>query len=293
MEFKEKLKAGRFVILAELNPPKGVDTKEFLENALILKGRVDAILVTDMSGSIMRMSSICASRLLLEKGVTPIFQISSAHKNRLAIQGDLLGAYALGLTNLFAIKGGDPSIGDHYEAKAVYDLQLMDLLDIIKRLQEGYDQAGADLVGAPQFCSGTIVNAGVKEHVLDLEIMEMEEKVRKGVDYFITTPVFDLTAFSEFKKKISHFTVPVIASVITVIILKSAGMARYINKHMEGVKVPDSTINRIIQSPDKMKVSVEIASELIKGLKEFCQGVLIIPIGWETRIPQILDSSAL
>jgi 5,10-methylenetetrahydrofolate reductase len=286
MSFKEQLESGKFVIVAELQPPKGSDLSELFEYAGLLKGRVDAINVPDLQNAIMRLGSLSVCTLLKAKGMEVIFNLSCSDRNRLALQSELLNASVLSLKNVFLIQGNPPSIGDHFEAQAVFDLDLMGLLGAAKRLQEGYDLMGNDLQGKPQFCLGTQINASAKGHVLDLEVMDMEKKIRMGVDFFFTNSIYDVSLFEPFIKKVAHFKVPIIAGVT---LLKSVGMARYVNKHVEGASIPDSLIDQLMKASDKQRASLEIAAGLIKELKGLCQGVQIISIGWEKQIPTLLD----
>jgi 5,10-methylenetetrahydrofolate reductase len=286
MSFKERLESGKFVVVTELQPPKGRDLSELFEFADLLKGRVDAINVPDLQNAIMRLGSLSVCTLLKEKGMEVIFNLSCSNRNRLALQSELLNASVLSLKNVLLIQGDPPSIGDHFEAQAVLDLDVMGLLGAAKRLQEGYDLMGNDLQGKPQFCLGTQINATAKGHVLDLEVMDMEKKIRMGVDFFFTNSIYDVNLFEPFIKKVAHFKVPVIAGVT---LLKSVGMARYVNKHVEGASIPDSIIDQLMKASDKQRASIEIAGGLIKELKGLCQGVQIIPLGWEKQIPAVLD----
>ena len=290
MSLKERLESGKFVVVTELQPPKGNNLSELFENAELLRGRVDAINVPELQNAIMRIGSLSVCTLLKSKGMESIYNLSCSDRNRLALQSELLDASALGLTNVLLLQGDHPSIGDHFEAQAVFDLDVMGLLNAAKRLQEGYDLMGNDLQGKPQFCVGAQVNAGAKGHVLDLEIMDMEKKIRMGVDFFFTNSVYDLSLFEFFAKKVAHFKVPIIAGIT---LLKSVGMARYINKHVEGTSIPDPIIDQLMKASDKQKTSIEIAGGLIKELKGLCQGVQIIPIGWEKQIPALLDHVGL
>ncbi len=290
MSLKERLESGKFVVVAELQPPKGNNLSELFENAELLRGRVDAINVPQLQNAIMRIGSFSVCTLLKSKGMEPILNLSCSDRNRLALQSELLDASALGLTNVLLLQGDHPSIGDHFEAQAVFDLDVMGLLNAAKRLQEGYDLMGNDLQGKPQFCVGAQVNAGVKGHVLDLEIMDMEKKIRMGVDFFFTHSIYDASLFETFAKKVAHFKVPIIAGIT---LLKSVGMARYINKHVEGTSIPDSIIDQLMKASDKQRASIEIAGELIRTLKPLSQGVQIIPIGWEKLVPALLDHVGL
>jgi len=290
MSFKEQLESGKFVVVAELQPPKGNDLTELYEYAELLKGRVHAINVPNLQNAIMRLGSLSVCALLRARGMEAIFNLSCSNRNRLALQSELLDASALGLTNVLLLQGDHPSIGDHFEAKAVFDLDVLGLLGAAKRLQEGYDLMGNDLQGKPQFYLGAHVNAAAKGHVLDLEVMDMEKKIRLGVDFFFTNSIYDPSLFEPFIKKVTHFKVPIIAGIT---LLKSVGMARYVNKHVEGASIPDSIIDQLMKASDKQKTSVEIAGGLIKVLKSLCQGVQIISIGWEKQIPAVLDFAGL
>jgi methylenetetrahydrofolate reductase (NADPH) len=286
MSFKEQLESRKFVVVAELQPPKGNDLAELYEYAELLKGRVHAINVPNLQNAIMRLGSLSVCALLKARGMEVIYNLSCSDRNRLALQSELLDASALSLKNVLLLQGDHPSIGDHFEAQAVFDLDVMGLLGAAKRLQEGYDLMGNDLQGKPRFCVGTQINAAVKGHVLDLEVMDMEKKIRLGVDFFFTNSIYDVGLFEPFIKKVAHFKVPIIAGIT---LLKSVGMARYVNKHVEGASIPDSIIDQLMKASDKQKTSIEIAGGLIKALRLLCQGVQIIPIGWEKQIPSLLD----
>jgi 5,10-methylenetetrahydrofolate reductase len=286
MSFKEQLESGKFVVVAELQPPKGNNLSELYEHADLLKGRVDAINVPDLQNAIMRLGSLSVCTLLKVRGLETVYNLSCSDRNRLALQSELLNASALGLKNILVLQGDPPSIGDHFEARAVFDLDVMGLLSATKRLQEGYDIVGNDLQGRPQFCVGTLINAAAKGHVLDVEVMDMEKKIRLGVEFFFTHSIYDVSLFEPFIKKAAQFKVPIIAGVT---LLKSVGMARYVNKHVEGAFIPDSIIDQLMKASDKQKASIEIAGGLIKALKPLCQGVQIIPIGWEKQIPALLE----
>ena len=290
MTFKECLDSGKFVVVAELQPPKGNDISEVFQNADLLKGRVDGINVPELQNAIMRLGSLSVCALLKAKGMEVIFNLSCSDRNRLALQSELLSASALGLKNVLILQGDHPSIGDHFEAQPVFDLDVIGLLGAARRLQEGYDLMGNDLQGKPQFCVGTYVNAAAKGHVLDLEIMDMEKKIRSGADFFFTHSVYDVSLFEAFVKKVAHFKVPIIVGIT---LLKSVGMARYVNKHVEGASIPDPIIDRLMKSSDKQQTSIEIAGDLMKSLRPLCQGVQIVPIGWENLIPALLDHVGL
>jgi methylenetetrahydrofolate reductase (NADPH) len=290
MSFKERLESGEFIVVAELQPPKGNDLSEIFKNAELMEGHVDAVSVPDLQNAIMRLGSLSACALLKAKGTEVIYNLSCSHRNRLALQSELLNASALGLKNVLILQGDHPSIGDHFEAQPVVDLDVMGLLEVAKRLQEGYDLMGNDLQGKPRFCIGTMVHATAKGSVLDREVMDVEKKVQSGVDFFFTSSVYDANLLETFVKKVAHFKVPIIVSIT---LLKSVGMARYVDKHVEGASIPDSIIDKLMRASDKREASIEIAGDLIKALRPLCQGVQIIPLGWENLIPSLLDQMGL
>jgi methylenetetrahydrofolate reductase (NADPH) len=288
MSLREQLESGKFIIVSEIQPPKGIDTRELLENADFLKGRVDFVVVPDLQNAVMRLGSLATCYLLKQKGIRPILQIACRDRNRLALQSDLLNAAAFGIENVLVVKGEDPSLGDHPEAKPVFDLTSIELISVIQGLQKGHDMAGNDLDGFPQFFVGAEVNPGLEPGALELEIADMEKQIRNGANFFLTPAIFDAGLLEKFMKKVQHLKVPIFAGVT---ILKSAGMARYMNRVMKGVFVPEETITTLLKAPDKLKASTEIASSLIKEVKNLCHGIYMIPIGWEKRVPAILDAA--
>ena len=286
MELKGKLEAGDFTILAEIEPPKGVDVSIMLENVKKVKGRVDAFVVPEMSNAVMRLSALGGSMILQANGFQTIMQMCCRDRNRLALQADLLAAYACGVKNIMAVTGEDPSFGDHHQAKAVYDIDLLEMLRTIQKLQAGTDMAGVDLQGAPSFLVGSTVNAGAKDKELELEITELNKKTDAGVKFFLTPPLFDISSIEPFLKRIDRSKTIIIP---TVLLLKSVGMARYIDRNVNNVYLPGTIIERIMKSPDKVRECVNIASEMVSALKkEGFNGVLLSTIGWEKRLPDIL-----
>ena len=226
MPLQEQLTSGKWITVVELQPPKGVDLSELHQHADQWKGRVDAISVPDLQNAIMRVGSLAVSSLLKAGGIEPIFTLSCANRNRLTLQSELLGASAMGLKNLLILPGDPPSMGDHLEAQPVSDLDVMGLLGAAKRLQEGYDLAGNELHGKPEFFVGASACLTAKGDALDRELVEMEKKIGVGVQFFVTSSVYDVDLFANFVKKASRFRVPILAGVT---LLKSVGMARYIN----------------------------------------------------------------
>lgn len=289
MNFQEKILLGQFVVTSEIGPPKGIETKILLEDAQLIRGRVDGINVTDLQSSVMRLGSLAVSFQLKQEGFEPIYQLTCRDRNRLALQSDLLSAAALGIKNVLILTGDHTTSGDHPEAKPVFDLDSVQLLQVAKRLESGFDMKQNKLDGAsPEFFLGAVVNPGADP--LDLQIMKMEKKIDAGAEFFQTQAVYDIKTFEKFLSKIKHKKMPVIAGIV---LLKSAGMARYMNKNVAGVFVPDNLIKEMEEAKDKVAQSIDIASRLIKELKPFCQGVHIMPIGWNNIVPRVLDASGL
>ncbi|MDD5196152.1 MAG: methylenetetrahydrofolate reductase [Candidatus Omnitrophica bacterium] len=289
MTFKEKLQSGKFAVTSEIGPPKGIDTKQLLEDAELIRTRVDAINVTDLQSSVMRLGSLAVCFLLKQKGFEPIYQLTCRDRNRLALQSDILSAGALGIENLLLLTGDHPALGDHPEAKPVFDLDSVQLLQVVQKLREGSDMQGNKLIGEPpKFCMGAVVNPGADP--LEPQIMKMEKKIVAGAEFFQTQAVYDLKVFENFLDKTKHLKTKILAGIV---LLKSAGMARYMNKNVAGVSVPEDLIKEMEETKDKTAQSVEISSRLIKKLRPACDGVHIMPIGWDKVVPAVLDASGL
>ncbi|MCK9572634.1 MAG: methylenetetrahydrofolate reductase [Candidatus Omnitrophica bacterium] len=289
MNFKEKIKSGKFLLSAEIGPPKGIETEKLLAEAALISSRVDVINVTDQQSSVMRLGSLAVCALLKQKGIQPVCQLTCRDRNRLALQSDLLSAAALGIENLLILTGDHPSAGDHPEAKPVFDLDSVQLLQVARRLESGVDMNSNKLEGTPpRYCLGAAVNPGADP--IELQIMKMEKKIAAGAEFFQTQAVYDIKAFENFVSKIKHLKVPLMASIV---LLKSAQMARYMNEFVAGVSVPDDLIKEMEGARDKAQTSIAIASRLINQLKPICQGIHIMPIGWGKYIPDVLDAAGL
>ncbi|MDX1815955.1 MAG: methylenetetrahydrofolate reductase [Thermodesulfobacteriota bacterium] len=288
MGLQESLASGKFVLTSEIGPPKGIHIEEMMADAELLRGRVDAINVTDLQSSVMRLGSLAVCHLLQEKGLEPIFQMTCRDRNRLGLQADLLSASVLGIKNVLALTGDYASLGDHPQAKPVFDLDSVNLIGVVKKLESGTDMVGNSLSGAPKFFVGAVVNPGANP--LEAQLIKMEKKIQAGASFFQTQAVYDVQAFEQFMKRASPFKVPILAGII---LLKSAGMARFMNKNVAGVFVPEPLVQRMAKAQDREKTSIEIAAELIRELKGMCQGIHLMPIGWEKKIPAVLDLASV
>ena len=291
MPLQEKIKSGKFVVLGELEPPKGSDFSNLLTSAGQTRGRVDAFVVPEMANAVMKAGSLGGCACLQKEGIETVLQVCCRDRNRLAIQADVLAAAGLGIENIMAVSGVDITYGDHPQARAVNDLNLMELLATLQTLQGGKDMAGIELRGTPRFCIGSTIDAGAAGGLLEMEIENIDKKIDYGVQFFVTNPIFDLRRFQQLMKRIHSDKISIIP---TVLLLKSAGMARYIDRNVKGISIPSEMIRNIQKAPDKVKECIRIAGEIISRIKEMgLAGVLISTVGWEDRLPQILDEARL
>ncbi len=293
MSLQSQLEAGKFAITTEVGPLKGTDVTEVEEVAELLKGRVNAANATDQQSSVMRLGSLATCVLLKKGGLEPVLQMTCRDRNRLALQSDLLSAWVLGIKNVLAITGDLPALGDHPQAKPVYDLDAVQLLWTIGKLNGGHDMVGNELKGKPSFFTGAVVKvASDTEAALELQIAKMEKKIAAGARFFQTQAVYEVETFVRFMKRVEGFKVPVLVGIIP---LKSAGMARFMNKNVSGIFVPEGLIKKMAEAKpeERTQTGIQIAADLIKDLKGLCQGVHIMAIGWEKKVPAILDAAGL
>ena len=286
--FAEALSSGKAVVTCELNPPKGTELSLVFKKAEHLKDEVDAFNITDSAGSRMTMAPVAVSHLLLDRGIETILQITGRDRNRIALQSEMLAAHALGITNLLCMTGDPPGAGDHPEAKPVFDLGAVELLQAARGLSRGADFSGSELWGAPDFFPGAVANPGAPD--LDTELARMGEKIEAGAMFFQTQAVYEPASFERFIRGAERFEVPVLAGLI---VLKSARMARNLNANLPGVSVPDSIIREMDEAEDRRAKSAEISGRIIREVREMCAGVHIMAIGWESTIPQILENAGL
>ena len=287
MRLEQKLDAGQFAILAEMEPPKGVDITAMIAHGSLVKGKVDAVIVPEMSNAVMRMSSLGGAMVLQKKGLETVMQVCCRDRNRIALQADLLAAYACGITSVMAVTGEDPGFGDHHQARSVYDIDLLELLHAIQGLQDGKDMAGIELAGAPRFLVGSKIEAATRARSPEVELAAMKKKVDAGARFFITPPVFDLSVIDPFRKRFPDEKVNIIP---TVLLIKSLGMASYMAANVSSIYVPETLIDRIQNAPDKVRECVRIATEMVAQIKSAgYAGVLIATIGWENKLPEILE----
>ena len=291
MLLQEKIKSGNFVVLGEFETPKGADFSPFLKNANQVKGRVDALVVPEMGNAVLKASSLGGCALLQKEGIETVFQTCCRDRNRLALQADLLAASALGIKNVMATPGGDIRFGDHPQARTVNDLDVIELVETLQKLQNGKDLAGIELRGTPTFCLGSTMDTNAPGGLLEIELDNLTKKIDLGVEYVITNPIFDARRFEQFVKRLDTTRVAVIP---TVLLLKSAGMARYIDRNVKGISIPPELIRSIQKAPDKVQECINVAANIILRLKDLgVAGVMISTVGWEERLPRVLEEANL
>ena len=296
-KLQEKLATGQFVVTGEIGPPKGINIEPVMHEAEeYLKDSVTAVNVTDIQTAVMRAGSMVGCKLLIDRGIEPVFQMVCRDRNRLALQSDLLSAALLGIENVLALTGDHVVMGDHQDAMAVYDLDSVGLLKAMSTLEAGSD-LGVDmkgnpneLDGAPTFFKGCCVTPCAPN--VNAQIAKLEKKVAAGAQFVQTQAVYEPAAFEEFMNGISHIDVPILVGIV---MLKTAGMAKYMNRGVPGVSVPDAIIQRMSDAAkeDRQKVSIEICGELVASMKDCCQGAHLMTLGWDHCVPDIIAAAGL
>lgn len=283
-----KLKEGSFVFTSELGPPKGVLLDGLKTKVQILKESVTAANVSDLQGSNLSLNSLSVSHILSDLGLEPVMQVTCRDRNRLALQSDILSAYVLGIRNILCLTGDYITIGDHPKAKPVFDLDSVTLLDVIRKLESGFDMAGGELKGKPHFFKGAAVNPEADSKAsFELQIIKMKKKVDCGAEFFQTMPIFNTGKFKAFIDRVRSLDidVPIIAGIQ---LIKSEKMANYLNKYIPGISVPGWIIEKILKASDKVDMSINIAAGIINGIKPLCSGIHIGAQGWEQHIPDLI-----
>lgn len=287
---REVLDQGQFAVTIEYNPPKGTNISALLENAKGLVGRVHGVNVTDNTAAVMRAGSLPVCRLLYEMGHDPVMQMTCRDRNRLAMQSDLLGAHLLGIRNVLCLTGDYPTVGDHKDAKPVYDLDSVQVMQLVRGLNNGQDMAGNKLDGATDFTIGAAITP--EADPLGPMLVKFETKVRAGAQFFQTQAIYHPERFASFMQSVRRFKVKVLAGIL---LLRSAKMAEFMNTNIPGVSVPDDMIRELRAAGDKhaLEVGVEIAVRTIKAVRPHCDGVHIMAIKAIDRLPEILAKAEL
>ncbi len=286
MQLRRRVDAGEFACLVQIEPPKGTDVSAMVDGAMGVKGIADAFIIPEMGNAVMRMSSLGASILLKTKGVDTVMQVCCRDRNRLALQGDILAAAACGISAVMVVTGEDPSFGDHHTAKAVYDVDMDTLLAGMASLEKGHDMAGVELNGSPDFLKGATLNTCLRGADREAELDRMKKMMDAGVRFFITQPVFEFVMTQPFLKTAEKYGAKIFP---TVLLLKSLGMARYMARNVNYVNIPDTIVNRILKSSDKVRECTRMARETIESVKkEGFGGVNVSTLGWEHKLPELL-----
>ncbi|CAB1060181.1 5,10-methylenetetrahydrofolate reductase (EC [Olavius sp. associated proteobacterium Delta 1] len=290
--FKEALESGKFVVTSEVAPPKGTNLEKFKHHIELLKDKVDAMNVTDHQSSVMRFPSLGGCLLVKEQGGEVILQMTCRDRNRMALQADLIFASYMGVQNVLCLTGDSIMLGDHKEAKSVFDLDSSQLLETVRTLEKGKDLGGNELDGAVSFCAGAIVTP--EADPLEPQLIKFEKKIESGAEFIQTQAVYDLDRFKEFMDYARQFNVKILAGII---LLTSAPMARFMNKNIAGVFVPQDLIDEMASAPKGQALArgIEIAGRMIKRIhdEKMCDGVHIMAIGKEEKVPDIMAAAGL
>jgi len=287
---KQALEGGKFVVSGEIGPPKGVNIGKCLRDAEMLRNQVIAFNVTDLQSAVLRIGSMVVSAKLVERGLEPVYQLTCRDRNRLALQSDLLSAWAFGIENVLCLTGDHPNLGDHIQAKPVYDLDSVQLLKVASTLNQGHDMTGHELEGNPDLFLGAVVTPAAEP--VEAQIIKMRKKIDAGARFFQTQAIYEPEQFETFMNKVQGFNVPVMAGMV---VLKSAAMAKFMNNNVAGIKVPDNLISEMEETKkeDRKKKAVEITARIIREVKPLCQGVHIMALGWDELVPDIIEQADL
>ena len=290
--FRDALNSGRFVVTSEVAPPKGTNIDKMLHHIELLKDKVDAINVTDHQSSVMRFPSLGGCLAIKEQGGEPILQMTCRDRNRLALQAELLLAYTRGINNVLCLTGDAVPVGDHKEAKGVFDFDSVQLLRAVRAMESGQDMGGNSLDGTVEFCAGAIVTPEAQP--IEPQLIKFEKKVEAGAEFFQTQAIYDLENFSQFMRYARQFPVKILAGIV---LLSSARMAKYMNENVPGIFVPQDLIDELagVAKEEMLAKGIEIAGRMIATLKKdaICDGVHIMAIAKEEVVPDILAAAGL
>jgi len=290
--FREALDSSRFVVTSEIGSPKGTNLEKTRHHIDLLKDKVDGLNVTDHQSSVMRFPSIGGCLEIKERGGEPILQMTCRDRNQMALQADLLLAYSRGITNVLCLTGDAIVVGDHKEARGVFELDSTQLLRAIRQLESGKDLGGNDLDGGVKFCAGAIVTPEAKP--IGPQLIKFEKKIEAGAEFIQTQAIYDLDNFAKFMDYARQFRVKILAGIV---LLVSARMAKYMNENVPGISVPQNLIDEMAGAPkgEALNKGIEIAGRMIADLKKnsVCDGVHIMAIGKEEVVPDILAAAGI
>ena len=284
MSFEKALKTKKFVVTAEIFPPKGIDSSPALKKSEALKDIVDAINVTDNQRAVMRMNPVVLCHQLVHKGIDAIYQMSCRDRNSMGLSSDILAASALGIKNILAVTGDYPLRNGKMLAKPVFELDSVQLLDLIGKLEKGADLNGAKLESSPSFCRGAVVNPSSEQ--LDLQVLKLKKKIDAGASFIQTQVVFDIDSFKRFRDKSAGVKTKYLLGIFP---LKSLSVAQFMAEKVPGVKVPEKVLDRMQKSVDPVQDGINIAVETIKELRPYCDGVHFMTMNDEKLVRNILS----
>ena len=290
MDLKDALKKKKFVVTSEVQAPIDEEPEELVKNLSLVRGRVDGVTVSEVEIDGVVGDTIKTCEILQENRFKAIYQTTTREKNRLQLQKDLISAHEAGVKNLLVFTEDYRITGDSLQEMMFFHVDSGKLQSVLEHIREGRTVEGEDLPFKADFVVGSGVESAWGKNVPDLEMKEMEEMTKIGTGYFLTTPIFDLERFEKFMNQVQTFGVPVIAEVM---ILRTAGMARFLNRHLKSGMVPERLIQQLAKAPDKQNASIEIFADIVGGLKHICQGVHIITIGGEDKLKYYLDAAKL
>ena len=291
-KLQEALERGEFAVTAEMAPPKGTDLSHLLECAKLYVGRVHAANVTDFQSAVMRATSLATCKLLKDIGLEPVIQMTGRDRNRIAIEGEMLSAGVFGIENLLALTGDHTSVGDHPQAKPVFDLDSVSILKTASTINRGVDRVGLELKGNTNFFLGACVTP--EYDPIEVQLLKMQKKINAGAKFFQTQAVYDIDHMRKFRELTKDMDCKILAGIVP---LKSPGMAKFMTANVPGIFVPDEQIERLKAAGkgNYVQEGIKMAGEFIRQLKEenLCDGVHIMAIGAEENVPKILDEAGL
>ncbi len=290
MRLEESLRKKKFVITSEIQPPIEADVKELIRSVERIRGKIDALTVPDLNIEGLVTDTMGTCRILKEQKFEPILQTACREKSRVDLQDQLLKAAESGIDNILTFTEDYRITGDSLQEIMYFHVDSGKLFSVIDSLRQGQDVSGKEILLKPKFCVGSGVDSSWGKKVPDMELREMEALANLGARYFLTTPVFDIDSFHQFMNRVGPIQVPVIAEVILV---RSAGMGLFLNKYVRPGLVPNHIIEKLAKASDKEVASLEIIKNLVKGLKEVCQGVHFVPVGSVDRLPKYLEAAEI
>jgi len=291
---KEKIESNQFIVCGEIGPPKSCDGGAVREKSKYFKGIVDAVNITDNQTAVVRLSSIASAKILLEEGLEPIMQMTCRDRNRIAIQSDLLGAAALGIHNVLCLTGDHQKFGDQPEAKGVFDLDSIQLIATVNKMNGGFLLSEQEMKKAPEFLIGAAANPFAEP--FEMRVIRLYKKVEAGARFIQTQPVFNLEIFTRWMEKIVEMGLHEKCAILPGIMpVKSEKALLYMKKEVPGVKINEEYISRMKDASDPKEEGIKIAVELIRTLQKIkgVRGIHLMPVMWESITPTIIEEAGL